>query len=414
MVAELVRRLSEAGVVSRDTLAQALFESSTTGTHLLKVLTDRNAESISSLEAELARDRGPNITGPLAIDFLQVLRLPLGLCKRLLAVPLEVEPTSSRWAIAVADISDRHVAAEISYHLGGPVDVRRAPLGVMLDAVTMTEERPFKPTGFPLMAPADDEHTPAFGTAAIMHLRRPPARWGIENSNEERRQTPRRGLSLPPVQSTESQSEPPIPLVRPIPPRSVRMGELPQSVEPVEFSTIPASAPPYQTQRDLVSPSVSSPQEQTAQILADLETKRSPRDVLLGFGQAVAIVAQRVAVFAARSGHYELEYLFPEHLERKLSVPSTEPSVLQTACQAGYYLGPPLRGAQADALVQALAIDANTEIYVVPVVVAERPAAIIVAGLIDNTFAATRLIDQIAKSGSSILEKLIHQRRRSH
>ncbi len=414
MVAELVRRLSQAGVVSRDTLAQALFESSRTGTHLLKILVEQNAESISFLEAELARDRGPNIAGPLAIDFLQVLRLPVGLCKRLLAVPLQVEPTSSRWAIAVADISDRHVAAEISYHLGGPVDSRRAPLSVMLEAVTMTEERPFKPSGFPLMD-VDDEHTPAFGTAAIMPLRRPPARWSAtDNSAEERRPTPRRGLSLPPVQTTESQSEPPIPLVRPIPHRAVQTSELPHGVPPLENTASRTNAPLLSSQGELASPRGSTPQEKTAQILSELENKKSPKEVLLGFGQAVSMVARRAAVFALRSGHFELEYIFPSHLAHKVSVSSTEPSVLQIACQAGYYLGPLQRGAQSDLLVEALGIDADSEIYIVPVVVAERPAALIVAGLIDNTFAATRLIDQIAKRGGAILEKLVHQRRRPH
>ena len=412
MVAELVRRLSQAGVVSRDTLAQALFESSTTGAHLLHVLAERNAETISLLEAELARDRGPNIAGPLPIDFLQVLRLPVGLCKRLLAVPLQVEATSSRWAIAVADISDRHVAAEISYHLGGPVDVRRAQLGVMLEAVALTEERPFKPSGYPLME-VDDEHTPAFGTAAIMHLRRPSARWSVsENSAEERRPTPRRGLSLPPVQATESQSEPPIPLVRPIPHRAVQVSESPRETPTVENAADQSSARQFQSRRELASPSGITPQEKTAEILSELENKKSPKEVLLGFGRAVSVVARRAAVFAVRSGNFELEYIFPAHLANKLSFSSTEPSVLQTACQAGYYLGPLPRGPQSDALVEALGIDADSEIYIVPVVVAERPAALIMAGLIDNTFAATRLIDQIAKRGSSILEKLVHQRRR--
>jgi hypothetical protein len=332
-----------------------------------------------------------------------------------MAVPLQVDPTSSRWAIAVADISDRHVAAEISYHLGGPVDVRRAPLGVMLHAVTMTEERPFNPSGFPLMDAVDDEHTPAFGTAAIVPLRRPQARWSMgENSVEERRPTPRRGLSLPPVQTTESQSEPPIPLVRPIPHRSVQLSDSPQGVATVEIPTIPASAPPFQSQLEIVSPSASTPQEKTAEILVELENKRSPREVLLGFGQAVSVVARRAAVFAVRSGRFELEYIFPNHLSQKLFVPTTVPSVLQTACQAGYYLGPLSRGAQSDELVEALAVDADSEIYVVPVVVAERPAALLVAGLMDNTFAATRLIDQIAKTGGSILQKLVHQRRRPH
>ena len=166
MVAELVRRLSQAGVVSRDTLAQALIDSSTEGVHLLQKLAERHASILPSLEAELARIKGPRVKGPLAVDTVQALRLPNGLCRRLLAVPLQVEPTSSRWAIAVADLSDRHVAAEISYHLGGPVDAFRAPLAVILNAIAMTEGRAPGEFGMPLMDVVDED-TPAFGTAAI-------------------------------------------------------------------------------------------------------------------------------------------------------------------------------------------------------------------------------------------------------
>ncbi len=258
----------------------------------------------------------------------------------------------------------------------------------------------------------DDEHTPAFGTAAIMPLRRPSARWSIGDiSSEERRPTPRRGLSLPPVLAAESPSEPPIPLVRPIAHRGGDILDLPEVAAvddplPSETSTQQSSS-----QQEPPSPRASTPQERTSEILAELQDKQSPREVLLGFGLAVSEVAERAAVFVARSGQFELEYIFPPNLERKFCLSAAEPSVLQTACQAGYYLGPLARGSRADSLVEVLAMEPDNEIYIVPIVVGERPAALIVAGLIDNTFAATRLIDHIAKRVGAILEQLVHRRR---
>jgi hypothetical protein len=379
---------------------------------LLQVLADRYSQTAKKLEIELARDTGPSVTGELAIDFLQVLRLPPGLCKRLMVVPLQVEPTNCRWAIAVADPLDRHVVDEISYHLGGPVDVFRAPLGVILAAVAFTEERPLVPSNAPLLDDVDDEHTPAFGTAAIMKLRRPAmhSRAG-DDYPVERRPTLRRGLSLPPVQMAESESEPPIPLMRPIPHRSVGSGEPREEAAAGVNST--SDTRPRQTLPQLLHsfPSESTPKKRIAEILAELEKNQSPREVLLGFGRAVATVAKRAAVFAVRSGRFELECLLPINLALKLSVSGAEPSVLQMACQAGYYLGPLTRGANAESLAEALAVAKDSELYIVPILVAQRPALLMVAGLIDNTFAATRLIDHIAARGGEILDQLARRRR---
>jgi len=412
VVAGLVYRLLQAGLVSRDTLALALSDSFATGTHLLLILAEQHRGIVASLDGELSRFRGPSVAGPLAIDVLQIARLPDGLCKRFLAVPLQVEPTSTRWAIAVADPFDEHVSAEISFHLGGAVDVFRAPLDAIFAAVQQTEAGKYSASAIPLLE-VDDEHTPAFGTAVVKASRRPSSHWSSgENTPVERRHTPRRGLSLPPIQITESQSEPPIPLVRPIPHRSAEIGNNPrrhsEPLAPLKtarfIETLRPQAP--------ISPSVTTPTEATTQILTDLENKQTAREILRGIGEAVSAVAKRAAVFSVHTGKFELEYIFPSDLARKFSIATNDQSLLQIACQAGYYLGSLMRGVQSDALAELLAISTDSEIYVVPVVVAERSAALIVAGLIDNTFAATRLIDHIAKRGGAVLEQLVHRRRR--
>jgi len=412
VVAELVRCLSQAGVVSRDTMAQALLEASREGVHVLQKLASRHASVIPILEVELARGRHPTISGPLAIDYVQVLRLPIGLCKRLLAVPLQVDPTSSRWAVAAAEASDRHLAAEISYHLGGPVDVKRAPLSVILTAVALTEERPLNASLLPLMdSDIDEEHTPAFGTAAIMRLRRPSARWGSSETNEPRSPTPRRGLSLPPLQTVELQSEPPIPLVRPLGPRSVEGPELTVRARDPEVLREPTKSDSPGPSLEVASPSDATPQEKINQVLTHLESKATAREVLQGFALAVSMVASRAAVFAVRAGQFHLEEALPARLSQSLSLGFDQSSVLNTACLAGYFLGPLARGTDSEILARSLDIELDTEIYVVPVVVAERPAAVIVAGVIENTFAATQLIDKVASRGGAILEQMIQRRR---
>ncbi len=414
MVAELVRRLSQAGVVSRDALAESLVDATIDGVHFLQKLAERHASIVPSLDAELARVKGPSVTVPLAIDAVQVLRLPPGLCRRLLAVPLQVEPTSAHWAIAVADPSDRHVAAEISYHLGGPVDVFRAPLSAILNAVALGEGRLFDASEMPLMD-AVDEHTPAFGTAAIKLVRRSSAHWSFgEIASEVGRPLPRRGLSLPPIQAAAQQSEPPIPLIRPLGSRAPEVREPVPAAAAIETAMEASNDHPASPNQELPRPSGITTQERTAEILDDLESKQSPREVLLGLAQAVSMVARRSAVFVVRAGRFHLEALFPSKPARSFSMPSSEPSVLRIACQAGYYLGALQRGAYFEELAGVLEIAVDGEVYIVPVVVAERPAALIVAGLIDNTFAATRLIDQVAKRGGGILEWLVQKRRQGN
>jgi len=407
VAAELARRLSQAGVVSRDTLAHALLESSIQGVHLLQALATRDSSVVPALEAELSRIKCASVSGNLAIDYVQVLRLPIGLCKRLLAVPLQIDPMNSRWAVAAADPTDRHIAAEISYHLGGPVDVVRASLGAILNAVALTEERSELDNSIPLMdAYSGEERTPAFGTAAIMPLRR-PSRWATgEFAKEPVRPTPRRGLSLPPVGNDDLQSEPPIPLVRPLPPR---MTDEPARVH--VSVTLRPKDPEFDPPRLDPSPIDYTAQEKIDEILSELEVMATAREVLQGFAAAVALVAERSAVFAVRSGQFHLEAVLPAHLQQQLSLGFDKSSVLNTACLAGYYLGPLARGTDSETLAQALEIGLDSEIYAVPVVVAERPAAVIVAGAIENTFAATQLIDKVALRGRAILEQLIQRRR---
>ena len=74
-------------------------------------------------------------------------------------------------------------------------------------------------------------------------------------------------------------------------------------------------------------------------------------------------------------------------------------------------MGPLKRGSQVEPLAEALDIATDAEIYVVPVVVAQRPAAMVVASELDNAFAATRLIDQVAVSIGQILQRLVQERR---
>src|SRR5262249_28867616 len=64
-----------------------------------------------------------------------VERLPRGLCKRLLALPVRHDAITGTIDVVVADTADAHPATEIGFHLGAPVRVVRAPVSAIEDAL---------------------------------------------------------------------------------------------------------------------------------------------------------------------------------------------------------------------------------------------------------------------------------------
>jgi Type II secretion system (T2SS), protein E, N-terminal domain len=112
----------------------ALFTAQSRGISLAQAVNDLHPELLELLERALDRADFP------AIHRVRPLRdltasLPVGLCERLLAVPVHREARGERIDIAAVDVLDSHVASELSFHLGAPVRVLRASFAALTAAL---------------------------------------------------------------------------------------------------------------------------------------------------------------------------------------------------------------------------------------------------------------------------------------
>lgn len=169
MSIDLGRLLIDAGVVARAEVEAALFISVVRGIPFPRALVDRGAISERALEAELDRRGGLALQQVIGSREL-FARLPREICRRLGAVPTRLDPASGTVDVAAADPLDRHVAAELSVHLGMPVRVLRAPMAAIEEAIRALElgGRPAP------LAPRWRRATPAFPFGAPQSTIPPP------------------------------------------------------------------------------------------------------------------------------------------------------------------------------------------------------------------------------------------------
>jgi len=125
VTALLARRLIESGVPLAD-IEAALFMVVDRGLPLSQALSERDPRLLQRLEQELARLELPSVLTVRPSPEL-FARLPAGLCQRLLAVPVHVDPRSGRVDVAAVEPLDPHIAQEFAYHLEQPVRVLSAP-----------------------------------------------------------------------------------------------------------------------------------------------------------------------------------------------------------------------------------------------------------------------------------------------
>jgi hypothetical protein len=127
---ELARALLLAEIVTPQTLERALFASLQQGTTLPRALLDTGALDVATLEDMLGRADAPSVRTVMPLVDLMV-RLPPGLCARLLAVPIRRDPTTGTIDVAVADVREPHVRDELEFHLGSAVRLVRAPVSAI-------------------------------------------------------------------------------------------------------------------------------------------------------------------------------------------------------------------------------------------------------------------------------------------
>src|SRR3954462_10139014 len=112
----------------------ALFEAVHRGVSLTQAVNELYPELVELLERALDRSDFPAIhtVRPLA-DLVRAL--PVGMCERLLSLPVHRDSRSDRVDVASVDALDGHVANEFAFHLGVPIRVLRAPFTEVVTAL---------------------------------------------------------------------------------------------------------------------------------------------------------------------------------------------------------------------------------------------------------------------------------------
>lgn len=134
MADELTRALLLEEVSTRRRIAEALFLSVTGGVPLLGTLVDTEAATADILARYLARTEAPflRVVAPV-LELVDML--PPGLCARLLALPVRLDPVTGTVDVCVAHPEDPHPASELSFHLRAPVRVVRGTVAAIEEAL---------------------------------------------------------------------------------------------------------------------------------------------------------------------------------------------------------------------------------------------------------------------------------------
>ncbi len=335
MRSDLSRRLLDAGLIDDDELEAALFLAWMREIHVLRALVERGSVHESQIVEEASRlGQLPMRQVVPASDL--VARLPVGTCRRLSAVPTRLDPISGEVDAAALDPFDGHVMAELSFHLGAPVRLRSAPLGLLEETIRLLEPPPP-----PLRR--------------LRHLT-PASPHGAPNS------------SLPPAPADET----PIPLVRKLSPPGGLLG-----VAMAAAARRDTDAPPPPRRSGSTHASVPPPATMRG-VLRALGVAGSRDEVVRQLLRGARLFARRVAVLVAKRDGFHgwaCNDSFGDAVAlRRVHVLQGAPSVLATAVAAGSYRGPLSRGD-----LRAGLPPADGDVLALTVLVKSRPALILMA-----------------------------------
>jgi hypothetical protein len=352
---ELVRRLIGAGAPVAAVEA-ALVDEVSEGKPLVSSLLERFPELTALLERELARAEAPEIHWVRPQPEL-LERLPPGLCRRLLAIPVHREPNSGRVDVAAVDTLGPHIALEFGFHLKAPVRVlRAAPIQLNAALASLAEPPP------PLPAPGRRSNPP-----------------------------PPRGSSRPPPRLP---SDAPIPLIR----------RPPVAVDPVlslSRSKFVASEPVFAFDTPVDDALLELGRAESAEQVA--------KCIVRGLEPALSILV------AVRSGTLEVRAtsgsLAREALA-KLELPAGKNSVFDVAVRAGFYLGPLLPTVAHGELRGLLPPGAAEEVYSAPVLVNGRPVLVLMMAKFGPSLEGTRRADRLLRAAASAIERIVLNKKR--
>ena len=395
MTVELARRLIESGVPLAD-IEAALLLVVERGLPLPEALAERDAGLLIRVEQELSRAELPSVLTVRASPEL-IARLPSGLCQRLMAVPVHVDPRTGRVDIAAVEPLDPHLAHEFGFHLDQPVRVLYASREAVKSALARLQ-----PNAKLSVLPPDG--AAATGSDAPIPLIKP---------------------------DHGARSDAPIPLVR----RSHLPGRAPSAL-PAPRAAVPAAEgvalswrskpPPHdlvagaELEREAAATararpvSSRSPAAATPSAREQLEGATTPEAVLEVLRDCLAPAAS--IVFAVKSGSFDGRVASPaveaRSSAKQVSLLAHQPSVLETAVKAGFYLGPIPNTPNHRELRDALPPDALSEVYVTVVTVSDRPSLVWVLAGFEQSLDLTRRADEIALVAGRALARILRLRKR--
>lgn len=405
MTVELARRLIESGVPLAD-IEAALLLVVERGLPLPEALAERDPGLLARVEQELARSELPSVLTVRASPELYA-RLPVGMCRRLLAVPVHVDPRSGRVDIAAVEPLDPHIAQEFAFHLERPVRILHASHEAVVGALDKLQ-RGGKVSVLPPARGRDD----AVGSDAPIPL--------IKHDSGARSDAP-----IPLVKRSLMPARAPsvVPKARPTSPPT---GALPEAEgvasswrskpPPVDLVTgaaqldrqaaqsAPASPPPP---RAISSP----PPRSTRELLEEATSPDAVLDLLRDALEPAAsiVFAVKNASFDGRVASSAVEARTPA---KQISLLSHQPSVLETAVKSGFYLGPIPNTPNHRELRDALPPDAANEVYVTVVTVSDRPSLVWLIAGFEQSLDLTRRADEIALVAGRALGRILRQRKK--
>jgi len=295
-----------------------------------------------------------------------VRALPVGMCERLLALPVHRDARGERIDVAAVDVLDAHVASEFAFHLRAPVRVLRASFTELTNALEMLHTAGIFPSALSdaLVELTDGDLVPSSSADPGVGSR------DASSSGPD----------------DDATNEPVLSLRRP---------------KPFSATAPEAAGPPWAVEFEAA--------------VADLESAESPEQVVAGLCEGLRPV--RVLVFAIRSASFEVRggsfsLGAPAEL-RQLSVPSSNGSLLDATARVGFYFGPFAQLAALTELEGRWAVAPGGDCYARAVNVSERPSLIaLMAGFSEST-EATRRADVLARSAGAALERIVRARKKA-
>lgn len=403
MSAELARRLIHSGALPAQVEA-ALFDAVNRGISLAQAVHELYPELVDLLERGLDRGDFPAVHTVRPLPDL-VRSLPIGMCERLLSLPVHRDSRSDRVDVASVDALDGHVANEFAFHLGVPVRVLRAPFAEMVAAlqtlhasgiflpglskIRSATHRPAAPEPLsPTSQPAQPQSEPSV----------PVSRRSLAPNPQWVADVPAFSIIAPPpladdellpkgpvLEGEEMLNEPVLSLGRPKP------------FVPAEFEPV---GPPWTLEF-----------EAAVQLLDAADT---PERVVSALCEGLSPV--RALVFAVRNASFDVRggspgLGSPADL-RKLSVPMENGGLLDTATRVGFYLGAFAPISSLSSLEHRWSAPPGSDCYARTVNVSERPSLLVLMTGFSESTEATRRTDVLARAAGSALERIVRLRKR--